>query len=105
MYVAANLQLYKILNLKSINSKSIEEIRGNLNKQSTKWSNKPILFSNIKNLDIKMNNEKIPVRIYTPENGSNFPIIIYSHGGFGLEEIRILVIGSVESFHRTQKQL
>ncbi|WP_434305951.1 alpha/beta hydrolase [Clostridium botulinum] len=82
MYVAANLQLYKILNLKSINSKSIEEIRGNLNKQSTKWSNKPILFSNIKNLDIKMNNEKIPVRIYTPENGSNFPIIIYSHGGF-----------------------
>lgn len=82
MYVAANLELYKILNLKSINSKSIEEIRGNLNKQSTKWSNKPILFSNIKNLDIKMNNEKIPVRIYTPENGSNFPIIIYSHGGF-----------------------
>ncbi|APH18219.1 alpha/beta hydrolase [Clostridium botulinum] len=82
MYVAANLQLYKILNLKSINSKSIEEIRGNLNKQSTKWSNKPILFSNIKNLDIKMNNEKISVRIYTPENGSNFPIIIYSHGGF-----------------------
>ncbi len=58
MYVAANLQLYKILNPKSPNSKSIEETRGALNKQSTRWSNKPIPFSNIKNLHIKMNNEK-----------------------------------------------
>ena len=40
-----------------------------------------IQFSNIKNIIIEINSEKIPVRIYTPEEGNKFPIIIYAHGG------------------------
>ncbi|MFL0195015.1 alpha/beta hydrolase [Clostridium sp. WILCCON 0269] len=82
VYIATNLKLDRILNTELIKGKSINKIRGYLNRQSTKWSNKPIPFSNIKNVTIKINSEKIPVRIYTPESGSNLPIIIYSHGGF-----------------------
>ncbi|MBV7276296.1 alpha/beta hydrolase [Clostridiaceae bacterium UIB06] len=81
-YIAANLKLDKILNSKLSNDKSIKELRQYLNTQSTKWSNKPIPFSNIKNTTIQMDSQKIPVRIYTPEGGYNLPIIIYSHGGF-----------------------
>ncbi|WP_411681095.1 alpha/beta hydrolase [Clostridium thailandense] len=84
-YIAANLKLDKILNSKLSNDKSIKELRQYLNTQSTKWSNKPIPFSNIKNTTIKIESQKIPVRIYTPEGGSNLPIIIYSHGGFWIE--------------------
>lgn len=82
MYIGARQQLDKILNPKSIKGKEIKEIREYLNKQSTKWSSKPIPFSNIKNTTIEINSEKIPVRIYTPEGGAKLPIIIYSHGGF-----------------------
>jgi acetyl esterase len=81
-YVAVKLHLNKILNPSSIDAKSIKEIREYLNAQSTKWSNKPIPFSNIKNTTIKINSERIPVRIYTPKNGNKLPIVIYSHGGF-----------------------
>lgn len=81
MYTAVNLQLDKILNPKSTNEQSIEEIRERLNKESTKSSKQPIPFSNIKNITLEVNSEKIPVRIYTPEGGDMFPIIIYSHGG------------------------
>lgn len=82
MYIAIRLQMDKILNPKSIKGESINDIRYYLNRESTKWSNKPIPFYNIKNVTIEINSEKIPVRIYTPENGGNLPIIIYSHGGF-----------------------
>jgi len=82
MYVAVNLKLNKIFNPNSIKGKPVKEIRSYLNAQSTKWSTKPIPFSNIKNTTIEINSEEIPVRIYTPEGGSNIPIIIYSHGGF-----------------------
>lgn len=81
MYTALNLQLDKILNPKSTNEQSIEEIRERLNKESIKSSKPPIPFSNIKNITLEVNSEKIPVRIYTPEGGDMFPIIIYSHGG------------------------
>ncbi len=80
-YVAVNLQLDKIINSSSIEGKSIEEVRESLNRQSTKWSKKPIPFSNIKNTTIEAGSEKISVRIYTPEDGEKLPIIIYSHGG------------------------
>ena len=80
-YVAINLQLDKILNPQSINDESIEKIRGNLNRESTKLSKEPIAFSNIKNITAEINSEKIPIRIYTPKDGEKFPIIIYSHGG------------------------
>ena len=80
-YIAANLKLDKILNPRSTNEQSIEEIRETLNRESTKSSKPPIPFSNIKNTTIEVNSEKIPVRIYTPEGEDNFPIIIYSHGG------------------------
>ena len=80
-YFAVNLQLDKILNPGSIDGKQIEEIRERLNRESTKFSKEPIPFSNIKNITVEVNSEKIPVRIYTPEDGENLPIIIYSHGG------------------------
>lgn len=81
IYTAVNLQLDKILNPKSTNEQSIEEIRARLNNQYTKSSKQPIPFSNIKNITVEVNSEKIPVRIYTPEGVGIFPIIIYSHGG------------------------
>jgi acetyl esterase len=80
-YIAVSLQLDKILNPRSTNEQSIEDIRERLNKASIKSSKPPIPFSNIKNITIEVNSEKIPVRIYTPEDGDKFPIIIYSHGG------------------------
>jgi len=80
-YIAVNLQLDKILNPRSTNEQSIEEIRVRLNNESTKSSKQPIPFSDIKNITVEVNSEKIPVRIYTPEDGDKFPIIIYSHGG------------------------
>ena len=80
-YVAVNLQLDKMLNPRLTNEQSIEEIRERLNRDSTKLSKEPISFSNIKNITIEINSEKIRVRIYTPEEGDKFPIIIYAHGG------------------------
>ncbi|HEX9025863.1 MAG TPA: alpha/beta hydrolase [Clostridium sp.] len=80
-YFALNLQLDKILNPQSVNDEQIEKIRPYLNRESTKLSKEPIPFPNIKNITVEANSEKIPVRIYTPENGEKFPIIIYSHGG------------------------
>lgn len=81
-YLSINLRLNKIVNPRSINNKSIKEIRESLNIESAKWSKKPMAFSNIKNLIILENTRKIPVRIYTPNNSSKLPIVIYSHGGF-----------------------
>lgn len=81
-YTALNLMLDKFFNPKSSKEQSIEEIRQNLNRDSSKLSKSPIPFSNIKNTIVQTNSQKIPIRIYTPEDGSNFPIIIYSHGGF-----------------------
>lgn len=65
----------------SLKEKSTYEIREALHKSATKWSPKPISFSNIKNLDIKTASNQVPVRIYTPDNGNDFPLIIYAHGG------------------------
>ncbi len=81
-FIAINLKLNKIFSPKSINDNSIKEIREGLNSHSTLWSKNPIPFSNIKTITITENSKKIPVRIYTPKDGSNLPIIIYSHGGF-----------------------
>ncbi|MBZ9607970.1 alpha/beta hydrolase [Clostridium estertheticum] len=65
----------------SLKGKSIYEIRSALHKSTTIWSSNPIRFSNIKNMDIKTTSNQVPVRIYTPDRGNEFPIIIYSHGG------------------------
>lgn len=65
----------------SVKGKSIYEIRAALHKSTTIWSSNPIPFSNIKNMDIYTASNKVPVRIYTPGNGNELPIIIYSHGG------------------------
>ena len=74
-------KIEKYFNPTSLKGKSIYEIRVALHKTTTKWSSKPISFSNIKNMDIKTAIKSSPVRIYTPDNGNNFPLIIYSHGG------------------------
>lgn len=81
-YTALNLMLDRFLNPKLSKEQSIEEIRQNLNRDSSKLSKPPIPFSNIKNTFVQTNSQKIPIRIYTPEDGNSFPIIIYSHGGF-----------------------
>lgn len=79
--VAMNLQIDKILNPGTINSQSIEENRDKLNREATKFSKEAIPFPNIKNTIVEVNSEKIPIRIYTPGDEQNLPIIIYSHGG------------------------
>lgn len=81
-YILLRLQINKIFNPNSINNKSIKKIRATLNNEEKKWSKKPIQFSNIKNFTVVANSKKIPVRIYTPVNAINMPIIIYSHAGF-----------------------
>ena len=65
----------------SLKGKSIYEIREALHKGTTKWSSKPIPFSNIKNMNIITASNQVSLRVYTPDNGDNFPLIIYSHGG------------------------
>lgn len=74
-------KIEKYFNPISLKGKSTYEMRAALHKDTTKWSSKPINFSNIKNMDIKTSSNQVPVRIYTPDNGNNFPLIIYSHGG------------------------
>jgi acetyl esterase len=81
MYVGIRLQLNKFFNPDSNGDKSIQEIRENLDKTFLKFSNRPIPFSNINNMTLEINNDKIPVRIYTPKEGEILPIIIYLHGG------------------------
>lgn len=71
----------KYFNPNSLKEKSIYEIRIALHNATTKWNPRSISFSNIKNMDIKTEFNQVPVRIYTPDNGDNFPLIIYSHGG------------------------
>lgn len=65
----------------SAKEKSIYEIRSTMHNLATRWSSNPIYFTNIKNMDIKTTSNQVPVRIYTPNDGNNFPLIIYSHGG------------------------
>lgn len=79
--IAMNLQIDRIFNSGAINSESIEENRDKLNRESTKLSKQAIPFNNIKDTTIEVDSQKISVRIYTPDEGSDFPIIIYSHGG------------------------
>lgn len=80
--VAVMTKINKYLNPNSIKGKPVKELREILNNDTAKWSAKPTPFSNIKNISIDTSKNKIPVRIYTPEGGSKFPIIVYSHGGF-----------------------
>ena len=65
--------IYKYFNPSSLKEKSIYEIRLQLHKCTTKWSPKPIPFSNIKNRDIKTASNQVPVRIYTPIMETTFP--------------------------------
>jgi len=74
-------KIEEYLNPTSLKGKSIYEMRASLHKATTIWKSKPISFSNIKNMDIKTDANQVPVRIYTPDDGNEFPLIIYSHGG------------------------
>lgn len=85
MKIAVMMRINQYLNPNSIKGKPVKEIRQILNNDAAKWSAKPIPFSNIKNISIETSINKIPIRIYTPEGGSKYPIIIYSHGGFWIE--------------------
>lgn len=68
-------------NPSSLEERSVYEIRKVLHNQATKWTHKSITSINIKNIDIKTTFNQVPVRIYSPDNGSKLPLIIYSHGG------------------------
>ncbi|MEQ8155379.1 MAG: alpha/beta hydrolase [Clostridiaceae bacterium] len=96
--VEMNLQLDKILNPESVKGKSLKEIREYLNSQFSKWSSEPIPFTNIKNTNIDATYGKIPVRIYTPEGGGSYPVIIYAHGG-------CWVSGSVDGYEGVCRKL
>lgn len=89
-YLAANLQLNKILNPKKFNKNDLKEVRKYSNGIISKWGEKTIEFSNIKNEVAEINSRKVPIRIYTPKKDKNLPIIIYSHGGSWFE-------GSIET--------
>ncbi|URZ04648.1 alpha/beta hydrolase [Clostridium felsineum] len=80
-YISLKLNINSILKPNSIDNKSIKEVRKTLDTETTRWSKPSIPFSNIKNFTIVTNSNKVPVRIYTPGNASNIPIVIYSHSG------------------------
>ena len=73
--------IQKMINPILTKGKSVNEIREVLHNNTTKWSNKSIPFTNIKNISVKINSSDVPVRVYTPDNTNNLPVIIYSHGG------------------------
>lgn len=70
-----------LFNPTSLKNKTVSEIRVTLHRLTTIYSSKPIYFSNIKNINIKTATSHVPVRIYTPNDSKNSPLIIYSHGG------------------------
>ena len=61
--------------------KSLTELRKVSNAGSLKITSVPEPFSNMKNITIPGPVEKIPIRIYTPEQSHNSPIILFFHGG------------------------
>jgi acetyl esterase len=65
----------------SFKNMPIDKIREYMDNRFARWSSKPIPFNNIKNIDVNTPSAKVPVRIYTPDSGTTFPVIIYSHGG------------------------
>lgn len=73
-------------------------MRAVLNKAGARWKSKTISFSNIKNMDIKTDLNQVPVRIYTPDNGNNFPLIIYSPGGSWIS-------GSIDDYDNVCRKL
>lgn len=70
-----------LFNPTSFKNKTVCEIRVALHRLTTIYSSKPISFSNIKNVNVKTATSQVPIRIYTPNNNINLPLIIYSHGG------------------------
>lgn len=96
--IAVMLKSAKLINPSSIKGKSIIEIRNYLDKDASRWSSKPISFSNIKNMTIITNTNKVPVRVYTPEAGKDFPIVIYSHGGSWIS-------GSIDNYDNVCRKL
>lgn len=82
----------------SLKEKSIYEIRVALHKSTKIFMSKPISFKNIKNMDIQTASNQVPVRIYTPDQGNNFPLIIYSHGGS-------FVSGSIDEYENICRKL
>jgi acetyl esterase len=79
--VAIMLKFRRYFAPASIKGDKINQIRDATNLGLTIWSSKPIPFTDIKNITISTPSAQIPVRIYTPKSGSNFPIVIFSHGG------------------------
>lgn len=81
--VAVALKYTEVFNTNRISKDSIPQLRSYTNLNLSRWSTGPssIPFPNIKNTAIKSDSVEIPVRIYTPNNKNNLPIVIYSHGG------------------------
>ena len=76
--------MYKLgnsFNDTSHKEKSVYELRSIAHKLTTRWGSNPIYFPNIKNMDIKTASNYVLVRVYTPSEDKNLPLIIYCHGG------------------------
>lgn len=88
----------KYFNPNSIKNMPVNKIREYTDNRFTRWSSRPILFNNIKNININTPSAKVPVRIYTPYSSGIFPVIIYSHGG-------AWVGGSIDGYDNVCKKL
>lgn len=92
-------KISEYFNPSSLKEKSVYEIRKVLHNQTTRWSSSNIIKSvNVKNMDIQTAFNQIPVRLYSPRNGSSLPLIIYSHGGSWIS-------GSIDDYDNICKKL
>jgi len=73
----------KIVAISGANSgdKTLIELRKISDASALKITSPPEPFNNIKDVKIPGPVELIPIRIYTPEQSSHSPIILYIHGG------------------------
>lgn len=82
-----NLKVYMFLKMQKYiapelpKNISVSKMREGIIKLNEKTSHEAIPFKNIKDTIINFNSGSIPIRIYSPANGRNFPIIVYIHGG------------------------
>lgn len=83
------LKKLKNMELKPFSETPIEEVRANFFEKAWLGRNKDNV--NIADFMIKSGEKDLPLRIYTPEGETPFPILIYYHGGG-------FVVGSVNEF-------
>ena len=84
------------LNVNKISVKGFRDFADN--REVSFLDGKPIALPKVEDLKIKGRNGDIPVRIYTPENSNNAPVIVFYHGGG-------FVIGNLKSHDKACRRL